>query len=200
MEIFLEIHGGKKPDYVLEIVEKNTPLYNKIKSNMPKQITELIKDSEDNLVDVIFMEDSIEEVKKTKLKEIETECEKTMNYGFDWFGTHFTFDTYDQLNLSGSLLSTQFLTGGIPFYNSENCTVYSAEQLASIAVTANYFSVYVLTYWRQLSHQISEIDDIEEVKSIKFKETKLVGEYLDLFNSQLATFDPVEIPYEKFSF
>lgn len=121
-------------------------------------------------------EPTLEEVKAQKIKEMNTEQQKIIQYGVevplsDGTTERFELTDHDQVSLMG--LQTLALQGveRIPWHeanNAEHCKYYSAEDMGRITGAALSFISYQVTYFRDLRIYINSLLDKESVQSVAY--------------------------------
>ena len=117
---------------------------------------------------------TVDFVKKSKLNEISSICNKTITDGFDVVlsdgkSHHFSLTTQDQLNL---ITLTGLVSSGetsIAYHaDNELCKFYSAEDIACITNYATQFKIYHVSYFNSLKAYIEALEDVKEISSIEY--------------------------------
>lgn len=121
-------------------------------------------------------EPTLEEIKEQKIKEMNAEQQKIIQYGVevtltDGTTERFTLKDQDQMSLMG--LQTLAAQGAqqIPWHeanNAEHCKYYSAEDMSRITGAALSFISYQVTYFRDLRIYINSMLDKESVQSVTY--------------------------------
>lgn len=121
-------------------------------------------------------EPTLEEIKDQKIKEMNAEQQKIIQYGVEVTLTdgkteRFTLKDQDQMSLMGlQTLATQGVEQ-IPWHeadNAEHCKYYSAEDMSRITGAALSFISYQVTYFRDLRIYINSMSDKESVQSVTY--------------------------------
>ena len=158
-------------DYV---VPDNSELAYKMQLYYPH--IKLITDEDDNLIDIqeYYL---IEELKENKKQEINNACSATIKAGIDYNDEHYDLTDEDQINMLAWSSIAQ-IGSSVPYHSSGNpCREYTAEEFLGIVQTATQFKTYNLTYCNLLKQQVSNMTDIEEVKSVTYGVTQLNDTY-----------------------
>lgn len=119
---------------------------------------------------------TLDEVKESKVKEMNTVQQQTIQQGIDVTLTdgtveHFTLTDHDQTSLMG--LQSQVAAGveQIPWHTSnqsEHCKYYSNDDMQRIISAALSYVTYHVTYFRDLRIYIRSLDNIDDVKAITY--------------------------------
>ena len=158
-------------DYV---VPDNSELAYKMQLYYPH--IKLITDEDDNLIDIqeYYL---IEEFKENKKQEINNACSATIKAGIDYNDEHYDLTDEDQINMLAWSSIAQ-IGSSVPYHSSGNpCREYTAEEFLGLVSAATQFKTYHLTYCNLLKQQVSNMTDIEEVKSVTYGVTQLNDTY-----------------------
>ena len=121
-------------------------------------------------------EPTLEDVQETKVAEMNTEQQNTIEYGVDVMLTdgtseHFSLTQYDQQSLMGLQTLVDAGQENIPWHNSdetEHCKFYSNADMALIIASALAHVTYHVTYFRDLRIYVRALDSKEEVQAITY--------------------------------
>ena len=119
---------------------------------------------------------TLDEVKESKVKEMNAVQQQTIQLGIDVTLTdgateHFSLTDHDQTSLMG--LQSQVAAGveQIPWHTSdesEHCKFYSNADMALITAAAMEYVTWHVTYFRDLRIYIRALDNIDDVKAITY--------------------------------
>ena len=119
---------------------------------------------------------TLDEVKESKVKEMNTVQQQIIQNGIDVTLTdgtveHFSLTDHDQTSLMG--LQSQVAAGveQIPWHTSnesEHCKFYSNADMALITAAAMEYVTWHVTYFRDLRIYIRALDNIDDVKAITY--------------------------------
>ena len=119
---------------------------------------------------------TLDEVKESKVKEMNAVQQQTIQHGIDVTLTdgateHFSLTDHDQTSLMG--LQSQVAAGveQIPWHTSnesEHCKFYSNADMALITTAAMEYVTWHVTYFRDLRIYIRSLDNIDDVKAITY--------------------------------
>ena len=119
---------------------------------------------------------TLDEVKESKVKEMNAVQQQTIQLGIDVTLTdgateHFSLTDHDQTSLMG--LQSQVAAGveQIPWHTSdesEHCKFYSNADMALITASAIEYVTWHVTYFRDLRIYIRALDNIDDVKAITY--------------------------------
>lgn len=121
-------------------------------------------------------EPTLEEIKDQKIKEMNAEQQKIIQYGVevtlsDGEMERFTLKDQDQMSLMGLQTLAQQGVNQIPWHeadNEEHCKYYSADDMSRITGAALSFISYQVTYFRDLRIYINSMSDKESVQSVTY--------------------------------
>lgn len=136
---------------------------------------------------------TVEEAKPAKIAEIKQVCESYIYAGTDVTysdGTteHFTYTLADQSNISEMFTAIMAGATEFPYHaDGEICKVYSKAQIVAIYGTLSLFKANITTYHNSLKAQVNAMTDADEINAVKFGETELIGDYLDNYNTMMAS-------------
>lgn len=119
-------------------------------------------------------ETTVEYIREVKLKELSLACNKAIINGFDLETSdgkkhHFSMTMQDQANLVA--LQVQLLSGAteIPYHaDGEECTLYSADEMAEIINAANAHKTYHLVYFNALKCWINTLKRMSSISSVEY--------------------------------
>ena len=119
---------------------------------------------------------TLDEVKESKVKEMNAVQQQTIQLGIDVTLTdgateHFSLTDHDQTSLMG--LQSQVAAGveQIPWHTSdesEHCKFYNNADMALITTAAMEYVTWHVTYFRDLRIYIRALDNIDDVKAITY--------------------------------
>lgn len=117
---------------------------------------------------------TLEFVKESKIREMNTFCNNVITDGFDATLSdgqvyHFSLTTQDQLNLI--TLSSMVANGEqeIPYHaDGELCKFYSAEDINVIITTATAHKTYHISYFNALRAYIESLESMTEINAITY--------------------------------
>lgn len=119
---------------------------------------------------------TLDEVKESKVKEMNAVQQQTIQQGIDVTLTdgtveHYSLTDHDQTSLMG--LQSQVAAGmeQIPWHTSnqsEHCKYYSNDDMQRIISAALSYVTYHVTYFRDLRIYIRSLDNIDDVKAITY--------------------------------
>ena len=119
---------------------------------------------------------TLEEVKESKVSEMNTDQQAVIQSGIDVTLTdgtieHFTLTDHDQTSLMG--LQTQVAQGAesIPWHTSdatEHCKYYSNADMLLIVTAAMQYVTFHVTYFRDLRIYINSMESVESVDAVTY--------------------------------
>lgn len=122
------------------------------------------------------IEPTLEEVKESKVSEMNATQQKVIAAGVDVTLTdgtteHFTLEEHDQTSLVG--LQSQVAAGeeNIPWHTSneaEHCKFYSNADMEKITTTAMAYVTWHVTYFRDLRIYIRSLESKEDVEKVTY--------------------------------
>lgn len=122
----------------------------------------------------VYFITNLDEIKTSKIKELSTECNKTIINGFDIILSdnnkyHFSLTYEDQINLITLSGMVQAGEKYIPYHaDSQGCRYYSAEDMSKIITSGTIFKTYHTTYFNSLKMFVNSLTDSETVRSIEY--------------------------------
>ena len=179
-------------DYVIddssELARKIIDYYPKI-----KLVTDVVKETDDDgneiekeiVTDVIkdetYTEKEIAAIREAKRSEISMECEKTIFAGVDFGDDHYSLTTADQANILAQKAEAK--AGNCVLYHADRkpCKIYTPEEFLEVATAASVFITKQRTYCNLLMQQLETLTDVDVINSVKYGETQLEGEFLELY-------------------
>lgn len=117
---------------------------------------------------------TIDYVKQSKILEMSTVCNKTIESGFDIVlsdskAYHFSLTTQDQLNLI--TLQSMIASGEtqIPYHaDGELCRYYSVDDITTVINAATAHKTFHVTYFNSLKVYIGALNDISSISAIQY--------------------------------
>ena len=137
--------------------------------------------------------DPTDSIKTEKIAEIKKDCEDYIYAGTDVTYAddtteHFTYTLADQSNISEMFTAIMAGATEFPYHaDGEICKVYSKAQIVTIYGTLSLFKANITTYHNSLKAQVNAMTDADEINAVKFGETELTGDYLDNYNTMMAS-------------
>ena len=137
--------------------------------------------------------DPVPGAKAQCIERIKGECEKAINEGTtvkydDGSEEHFSYTLADQSNISE--MFTAVLSGATEFpyhADGDTCKIYTKEQIVKIYGTLSMHKTEATTYHNSLKAQVKAMTKLEEINSVGFGYTELTGEYLENYNTMMAS-------------
>lgn len=129
--------------------------------------------------------------KEAKIAEISRQCAKATTDGVTVNGAHYSYQLTDQNNLSNAM-NLAIQTGlGVPYHaDTENCRLYTKEELTTIYIAAELNVTGQVTYNNQMKQYIYTLATVEEVNSVQYGD-ELKGEYLETYNAMMKQAEEV---------
>lgn len=137
--------------------------------------------------------DLTDSIKAEKIAEIKKDCEDYIYAGTnvtysDGTTEHFTYTLADQSNISEMFTAIMAGATEYPYHaDGEICKIYSKEQIVTIYGTLSLFKTETTTYHNSLKAQVNAMTDADAITAVKFKETKLTGEYLENYAAMMTS-------------
>lgn len=122
----------------------------------------------------VYFITNLDEIKTSKIKELSTECNKTIINGFDVVLSdnnkyHFSLTYEDQINLITLSGMVQAGEKYIPYHADDGeCKYYSTEDMNHIITVGTTFKTYHTTYFNSLKMFVNSLTDNETVRSIEY--------------------------------
>ena len=135
-----------------------------------------------------YSEEEKEEIKNQKVDELSYACNQAITNGAaiklsDGSEKHFTYSIEDQANISEMFNAVLLGATSYPYHaNSDDCMMYSSEDIVSIYSTLSALKTSQTTYFNQLRKYVKTLTDISKVNSVKYGQ-ELTGEYLLTYSS-----------------
>lgn len=128
----------------------------------------------DDIIEEVFQDYTIDFVKNTKIKEMKRTCRLEIEKGVDVVlsdgnNYHFSLTTQDQLNLT--TLSAMIMSGEelIPYHaDGELCKYFSVEDISTLISIARKHISYHTTYYNSLKSYILALGDIKDIDVIVY--------------------------------
>lgn len=118
-----------------------------------------------------------------KLNEISNACKTAITNGIDLNNSHYTYDADDQNNISNAVTLANQTKLAVPYHaDGESCRLFEPEEITTIYVLEETNLTHNVTYHNQLKLYVQTLETIEEIETIKYGETELTGQYLDVYN------------------
>lgn len=116
---------------------------------------------------------TLNEIKEQKISEISQQCRQTIYKGIDVIFAdrteHFSLTIEDQLNLLNRKNQIRDGKEKIEYHaDGEMFKYYTAEEMEEIIETSDNFIIYNTSYCNSLMSWIKELDNIEQIQSIKY--------------------------------
>lgn len=171
---FLELEG-------VIVIDDNSELAEKFIRFFPHG--KIITDDSGNAVDVEDNTPSvgISDIIIQKKSELSAECEKTIIYGVDVGGAHYSLTIEDQANILA--LTPLAQAGSSVFYHSDGsmCREYSSDEFLAVVNAATVFKTLQTTYCNLLMRQVETMTNAEQVKAVEYGVTELTGEFAERY-------------------
>jgi len=134
-----------------------------------------------------------EEVLNSKINELSSVCQHTIESGLTINDLHYSYTEKDQINLN-DIVNTVKLTGLPLGYHADgqNCTEYSAEELMNIYIQLAMNKYCQQTYFNQSREYLKSLEESDENKEIIESYTygtPLTGIYLETYNNMVALYN-----------
>ena len=124
---------------------------------------------------------------EAKLNEISAASKAAIVGGIDLNGSHYSYETEDQNNISNAVTLANQTKLAVPYHaDGESCRLYEPDEITSIYVLEETNLTHNVTYHNQLKLYIQSLTTKAEIEEVKYGETKLTGEYLDTYNMIMA--------------
>jgi len=156
-------------------------------SVLPYDFSQLITERDtlrntiNNLQDTVEL-DILEEAQNRKITEMCAICQTTITSGIDYNDEHYRLNTTDQINLT-SLYALAQAGQSVPYHaDGMVCRIYEPTEMIGLVQTSIQWIMYHTTYFNLLKHQILEMTEVDEVKSVYYGIT-LKDEYQQIINS-----------------
>ncbi|OUN23672.1 hypothetical protein B5G34_00825 [Flavonifractor sp. An82] len=143
-----------------------------------------------DVAEILGDENATETVRTAKLAEISRMCNVTIESGVDvQIGDridHFNLSNNDQNNID-SLFKVVELGGTEYIYQADGgkCSVYSAEEITSIYVTAQRHITKNTAYHNALKQYVNSLSDVDEISAVKYGD-ELPAPYKEELLTKLA--------------
>ena len=122
-----------------------------------------------------------------KLEEISAASKAAIVNGIDLNGSHYSYKTEDQNNISNAVTLANQTKLAVPYHaDGESCRLYEPDEITSIYVLEETNLTHNITYHNQLKLYIQTLTTKAEIEAIKYGETELTGEYLNTYNMIMA--------------
>lgn len=132
---------------------------------------------------------TLEEIKSSKIKELDAICNQFIVNGvdveIDGVIEHFSYNDEDQVNIK-ELFDLAIQTNVPLYYHADNksCKSYTVNQVIEIYATATTNKLHHITYFNQIKMYIETLKDSDEVSAVTYGQ-ELTGEYLDTYNASM---------------
>ena len=124
---------------------------------------------------------------EAKLNEISAASKAAIVGGIDLNGSHYSYETEDQNNISNAVTLANQTKLAVPYHaDGESCRLYEPDEITSIYVLEETNLTHNVTYHNQLKLYIQSLTTKAEIEEVKYGETELTGEYLDTYNMIMA--------------
>lgn len=128
---------------------------------------------EDEPMDTVVGEDTVDMVRSNKLKELSLACNKAITNGFDLVldgaEHHFSLTMQDQSNLLA--FQVQLLSGvsEFPYHaDGEEAVMYSADEIAEVINAASAHKTYHLVYHNALKKWVGSLKRVASIRSVEY--------------------------------
>lgn len=122
-----------------------------------------------------------------KLAEISAASKEAIVGGIDLNGSHYSYETEDQNNISNAVTLANQTKLAVPYHaDGESCRLYEPDEITSIYILEETNLTHNVTYHNQLKLYIKTLTTKGEIEEIKYGETELTGEYLETYNMIMA--------------
>ena len=183
------------------MIDDSSELARKIIDYYPKikLITSIVKVTDDDgneiekevVTDVIkdetYTEKEIAAIREAKRSEISMECEKIIFAGVDVGGKHYSLQPSDQSNILGWEPYAKEGKSVLYHADGEPCRMFTAEEFMEVATTATFFIAQQRTYCNLLMQQLKTLTDVDAINAVKYGETQLEGDFLDIYQEVLSS-------------
>ena len=144
---------------------------------------EFVYDTEGNIIDVVEVPISAEDIIPTKKEELSKACEATIIAGVDVGDAHYSLTIEDQANILA--LTPLAQAGNSVFYHSDSnmCCEYSPDEFNKIVNAVTAHKTLQTTYCNLLMRQVEEMSDVEEVKAVEYGKTELIGKFKERYDA-----------------
>lgn len=94
--------------------------------------------------------------------------------------------TADQANILAQKAEAK--AGNYVLYHADRkpCKIYTPEEFLEVATAASVFITKQRTYCNLLMQQLKTLTDVDAINAVKYGETPLEGEFLELYETLLA--------------
>lgn len=141
-----------------------------------KQLVALKKITAEDYAEItgLIYQQSLEEVKSSKIAEMSLICSEKIRFGCDVVLSsgdteHFSLSEVDQINLTNAMMAVGFGEKTYPYHADDKiCKKYTAEDILRIANSAKATIVYHTTYFNHVKQWINREHDITVVQNIEY--------------------------------
>lgn len=117
--------------------------------------------------------ETLEEVKKKKIDEVDLACMNAIIDGVDvelpTGAEHFSLEETDQINLTAALTMVEQGAPSYPYHADGNlCRLYTADEIKAISAAAMTHKLYHTTYCNHLFNWIERLETAEEIEAIYY--------------------------------
>lgn len=142
----------------------------------------VLNDDGSKIIDVVATSEPIDKVISQKKTELSAECEKAIIAGVDVGDEHYSLTIEDQANILA--LTPLVQAGNSVFYHQdgEMCREYTSDEFLAVVNAATVFKTLQTTYCNLLMRQVEEMSDVEEIKSVEYGKTELIGKFKERYD------------------
>ena len=142
----------------------------------------VLNDDGSKIIDVVATSEPIDKVISQKKTELSAECEKAIIAGVDVGDEHYSLTIEDQANILA--LTPLAQAGNSVFYHQdgEMCREYTSDEFLAVVNAATVFKTLQTTYCNLLMRQVEEMSDVEEIKSVEYGKTELIGKFKERYD------------------
>lgn len=124
---------------------------------------------------------------EAKLNEISAASREAIIRGIDLNGSHYSYKTEDQNNISNAVTLANQTKLAVPYHaDGESCRLFEPDEITNLYILEETNLIHNVTYHNQLKLYIQTLTTKAEIEEIKYGETELTGEYLDTYNMIIA--------------
>lgn len=118
-----------------------------------------------------------------KLTEISAASNAAIINGIDLNGSHYSYKTEDQNNISNAVTLANQTKLAVPYHaDGESCRLYEPNEITNIYVLEETNLTHNITYHNQLKLYVQTLTTKAEIEEVVYGVTELTGEYLDTYN------------------
>lgn len=119
----------------------------------------------------------------SKLAEISAASNAAIINGIDLNGSHYSYKTEDQNNISNAVTLANQTKLAVPYHaDGESCRLYEPNEITNIYVLEETNLTHNITYHNQLKLYVQTLTTKAEIEEVVYGVTELTGEYLNTYN------------------